>query len=63
MNHVQNLHSRVMQKLHELGGQKLHAGSLSEKFSRWPKGNYYLKALRKELHTGQNAEFACRKIK
>lgn len=58
MNHVQNLHSRVMQKLHELGGQKLPSGSLNEKFSRRPRGNNCLKALKKYLHTGQDAEFA-----
>jgi len=47
-----------MQKLHEPGGQKLPSGSLNEKFSRRPRGNNCLKALKKYLHTGQDAEFA-----
>jgi hypothetical protein len=38
----------------------LHAGSLNAKFSRWPTGNICLKALKKELHAGQNAKYAHR---
>jgi len=60
MNHVQKLHSRVRQELHSVGGQLLHAGSLNAKFSRWPTGNICLKALKKELHAGQNAKYAHR---
>lgn len=60
MNHVQKLHSRVGQELHSVGGQFLHAGSLNAKFSRWPTGNICLKALKKELHAGQNAKYAHR---
>lgn len=60
MNHVQKLHSRVGQELHSLEGQYLHAGSLHAKFSRWPKGKDCLKALKKDLHSGQNAKYARR---
>jgi len=63
MNHVQNLHSRVGQELHSVGGQYLHAGCLNAKFSCWPTGNNCLKALKKELHAGQNAKYAHRLIK
>jgi hypothetical protein len=38
----------------------LHAGSLNAKFSCWPTGNNCLKALKKELHAGQNAKYAHR---
>lgn len=62
MNHVQNLHSRVRQELHSVGGQYLHAGRLNAKLSCWPRGNNCLKALKKELHTGQNAKYAHRQI-
>jgi hypothetical protein len=60
MNHVQKLHSRVMQDLHSVGGQYLHAGGLNAKFSFRPRGKHCLKALKKELHAGQNAKYACR---
>jgi hypothetical protein len=62
MNHVQKLHSRVVQELHSVEGQYLHAGSLNAKFSCWPRGKDCLKALKKDLHTGQNAKYACRQI-
>jgi hypothetical protein len=38
----------------------LHAGGLNAKFSCWPTRNNCLKALKKELHAGQNAKYACR---
>jgi len=60
MNHVQNLHSRVGQELHAPGGQYLHAGGLNAIISRRPTGNNCLKALKKELHAGQNAKYAHR---
>ena len=38
----------------------MHAGSLNANISLWPGGKLCLKALKKELHAGQNAKNACR---
>jgi len=40
--------------------QKLHAGTLSEKFTLWPVGNYFIPANRQKLHTGLNVNIAYR---